>query len=57
MYLIVNPRIGTPGDPFEPAEGINIDALLKAGFIVAADGEPRGKNKTKASAVADTNQE
>jgi len=47
MYLIVNPRIGTPGDPFEPAEGINIDALLAAGFIVPAEGQPRAKQKTK----------
>ena len=32
-YVIVSPRIGLPGAPFEPAPGVNIDALLAGGFI------------------------
>jgi|694.fasta_scaffold65538_4 hypothetical protein len=33
-YKILNPRIGTPGDEYIPRPGVNIDALLNAGFIV-----------------------
>ena len=33
MYVIVSPRIGTPGDPYEPQDGINVDALVEAGLI------------------------
>ena len=33
MYVIVSPRIGTPGDPYEPQDGINVDALIEAGLI------------------------
>jgi hypothetical protein len=29
MYTIISPRLGTPGDEFIPAEGVNIDALLE----------------------------
>ena len=33
MYTIISPRLGTPGDPYIPAEGVNIDALLDGGLI------------------------
>jgi hypothetical protein len=33
MYTIISPRLGTPGDPYIPAEGVNIDALLEGGLI------------------------
>jgi hypothetical protein len=33
MYTIISPRLGTPGDPYIPAEGVNIDALLNGGLI------------------------
>ena len=33
MFTIISPRIGTPGDKFEPSEGTNIDALVEGGFI------------------------
>lgn len=33
-YLIVSPRIGLPGAPFEPAPGVNVKALLAYGMIV-----------------------
>lgn len=32
-YLIQSDRLGKIGDVFEPAEGINVDALLDGGFI------------------------
>jgi hypothetical protein len=32
-YVIISPRVGTPGEPYEPKPGINIKALLAGGFI------------------------
>lgn len=32
-YRIISPRLGTPGDKYEPTEGVNIDALLEHGFV------------------------
>jgi hypothetical protein len=32
-YTIVSPRLGTPGDPFDSSEGVNVEALLEGGFI------------------------
>ena len=34
-YRIVSPRIGTHGDIYEPEAGVNVEALLAGGFIVA----------------------
>ena len=36
-YLVVSPRLGTPGAPYEPAAGVNVDALLASGAIVAVE--------------------
>ena len=33
-YLIASSRLGTIGDVFQPADGVNIEALLAGGFIV-----------------------
>lgn len=35
-YLIVSPRVGTPGDEYQPRPGVNIEALLAAGAIELA---------------------
>ena len=35
-YVIVSPRVGTPGAPFVPPPGVNVDALIDGGFIKAA---------------------
>ena len=32
-YVIASPKLGTVGDVFEPADGINIEALIAGGFI------------------------
>ena len=32
-YVIVSDRVGKPGAPFAPPEGVNVDALLEHGFI------------------------
>jgi hypothetical protein len=34
-YRIVSDLVGTPGSVFVPKPGVNIDALLAGGFIVA----------------------
>ena len=44
-YQIVSPRIGTPGDKFEPEAGVNVEALLLHGFIVE-DTAPTESAKT-----------
>ena len=33
MYVIISERLGTVGAKFDPADGVNIDALLAGGFI------------------------
>jgi len=33
MYVILSERVGTLGAKFEPADGVNIDALIAYGFI------------------------
>lgn len=35
-YIVVSELVGTPGDEYVPAEGINVDALLDGGFIEIA---------------------
>lgn len=32
-YIITSERVGTVGEPFTPAEGDNIEALIAGGFI------------------------
>jgi hypothetical protein len=46
MYTIISSRIGTPGDKFEPSEGINIEALIEGGFI-KSDKSPTKSAKTE----------
>jgi hypothetical protein len=36
-YVIQSERLGKIGDSFEPAEGVNIDALIKGGFIAVEE--------------------
>jgi hypothetical protein len=52
-YEIVSPRIGTPGDNYEPANGVNVDALLAGGFIIQSPTKAPKGAKTK----TDTNEE
>lgn len=57
-YRIVSPRLGTPGEIYDPPVWVNIGHLLSGGFIEPADGEkaadttqddpkPAKKNTTK----------
>ena len=52
-YTIISPRIGTPGDEYEPSEGVNIDALIAGGFIIQSPTKAPKGAKTK----TDTNEE
>ena len=45
MYVVVSPRVGTPGEPYEPTEGVNIDALIDGGFI--STDKPKKSSKVK----------
>ena len=45
MYVIVSPRIGTPGDPYEPHDGVNVDALIEGGLI--STDKPKSRLKSK----------
>lgn len=36
-YVIQSERIGKVGDNFEPAEGVNIEALIEGGFIAVEE--------------------
>ena len=49
MYVIVSPRIGTPGDAYEPQDGVNIDALLEGGLI--STDKPKKSSKVKSEPV------
>ena len=49
MYIIVSPRIGTPGDVYEPDDGINVDALLDGGLI--STDKPKKSTKVKSEPV------
>ena len=49
MYVIVSPRIGTPGDPYEPHDGVNVDALIEGGLISTE--KPKKSSKVKAEPV------
>ena len=45
MYVIVSPRLGTPGDKYEPTEGVNVQALIDGGFI--STDKPKKSSKVK----------
>lgn len=51
-YEIISARIGTPGAPYKVRPGINVEALLAAGFIKVSTPKPAKNAKTK----TDTNE-
>jgi hypothetical protein len=36
-YVIQSERLGKVGDSFEPADGVNIEALIEGGFIAVEE--------------------
>lgn len=45
MYTIISPRLGTPGDKYEPIDGINVQALIDGGLI--STDKPKKSSKVK----------
>ena len=54
IYTIASSKLGIVGDPYLPAEGINVEALIFGGFIVKQS-TPKPKKPAKTS--TDTNEE
>jgi hypothetical protein len=54
IYTIASTKLGIVGDPYIPAAGINLEALLSGGFIVKQS-TPKPKKPAKTS--TDTNEE
>jgi hypothetical protein len=52
MFTIISPRVGTPGDKFEPSEDINTEALIEGGFI-KSDKTPSKSAKTEETSTED----
>lgn len=50
-YIIVSDRIGTPGEPFTPTPGTNVEALLLGGFIAEVS-TPKPKPAPKVKKVS-----
>ena len=50
-YTIIAENVGTPGEEFIPAEGINIEALIEGGFIKS------DKRPTESAKTVETTQE
>jgi hypothetical protein len=44
-FLIASNRLGKIGEPYQPAEGVNIDALLAGGFIVVVEASTTEEEK------------
>jgi hypothetical protein len=51
-YVISSPRLGTVGDAYEPADGVNIEALIEGGFIKSTSKSTKSDKPSK-----DTNEE
>ena len=54
IYTIASSKLGIVGDPFIPAKGMNVAALIAGGFIVQQS-TPKPKKPAKTS--TDTNEE
>ena len=50
-YRILHPSVGTVGDAYIPAEGINIAALVNNGFIEVVEDAPKPKKSAKTDPV------
>jgi len=45
MYIVISPRVGIPGEKYEPQEGVDIQRLLDGGFI--STDKPKKSSKVK----------
>jgi hypothetical protein len=46
-YVIASPKLGTVGDVFEPADGINVEALIVGGFIKSTNKTTKSDKPSK----------
>ena len=53
-YRIISPRIGTPGELWEPEVWVNVHALVKGGFIESTDTKPTPDKPAKAKVTKKT---
>lgn len=44
-YRIVSPRVGTPGEIYEPEAWINLQHLINGGFIEPVEDHPQPAHK------------
>ena len=51
-YVITSPRLGMVGDAYQPADGVNIEALIEGGFIKSTS-----KSTKSDKPSTDTNEE
>jgi hypothetical protein len=51
-YVIASSRLGKVGNVFEPADGINVEALIEGGFIKSTS-----KSTKSDKPIKDTNEE
>ena len=51
-YVIASSRLGKVGDVFQPADGINVEALIEGGFIKSTS-----KSTKSDKPIKDTNEE
>jgi hypothetical protein len=47
-YRVVSPRVGTPGETYEPEAWVNLGVLLDGGFIEPVDKKPAPDKPAKA---------
>ncbi len=40
-YRVNSPRLGVVGDPYVPADGVNVAALIAGGFVVEIESTPK----------------
>jgi hypothetical protein len=47
-YRVISPRVGTPGEIYEPEAWVNLGVLLDGGFIEPVDKKPAPDKPAKA---------
>ena len=46
-YVIASTRLGKVGDTYEPADGINVEALIEGGFIKSTSKSTKSDKPSK----------
>jgi hypothetical protein len=54
-YRVNSPRLGVVGDPYVPADGVNVAALIDGGFLVEIESTPKASKS--ATIKSKTNKE